>query len=73
MNWTKQMALPATIDLSTEAVLEGVVTNGHRDGAVPESADLAPQPIDRVYPPSHNPLTATCCVATFSATSKQSA
>ena len=47
MNWTKQMALPATIDLSTEVVLEGVVTNGHQNGAVPESADVAPQPIDR--------------------------
>ena len=47
MNWTMQMALPATIDLSTEVVLEGVVTNGHQNGAVPESADVAPQPIDR--------------------------
>ena len=47
MNWTKQMALPTTIDLSTEAVLEGIVANGHRNGAMPESADVAQRPINR--------------------------
>ena len=41
------MVLPETIDLSTEAVLEGVGSNGHRNGAVPECADVAPPPIDR--------------------------
>ncbi len=41
------MVLPETIDLSTEAVLEGVGSNGHRNGAVPECAAVAPPPIDR--------------------------
>ena len=41
------MVLPETIDLSTEAVLESVGSNGHRNGAVPECADVAPPPIDR--------------------------
>ena len=41
------MVLPETIDLSTEAVLEGVGSNGHRNGVVPECADVAPPPIDR--------------------------
>ena len=41
------MVLPETIDVSTEAVQDGVVSNGHRYGAVPECADVAPPPIDR--------------------------
>ena len=41
------MVLPETIDLGTEAVLERVGSNGHRNGAVPECADVAPAPIDR--------------------------
>ena len=41
------MMLPETIDVSTEAVLDGVVSNGHRNGAAPECADVAPPPIDR--------------------------
>ena len=46
--------LPETIDVSTEAVLDGVVSNGHRNGAAPECADvLSP------------PLTATCCVERY--------
>ena len=41
------MMLPETIDVSTEAVLDGVVPNGHRNGAAPECADVASTPIDR--------------------------
>ena len=41
------MVLTETIDLSTEAVLESAGSNGHRKGAVPECADVAPPPIDR--------------------------
>ena len=41
------MVLPETIDLSAEAVLEGVVSNGRRNGAVPECADVTPPPVDR--------------------------
>ena len=41
------MGLSETIDLSTETVLEGVGSNGHRNGAVPECADVAQPAIDR--------------------------
>ena len=41
------MVLPETIDVSTEAVLDGVVSNGRRNGVAPECADVAPPPIDR--------------------------
>ena len=41
------MVLPETIDLSTEAALDGVASNGHRNGAVPECAVVPPPPVDR--------------------------
>ena len=41
------MVLPETIEISTDAVPQGVSSNGHRNGAVPESADVPPTPIDR--------------------------
>ena len=41
------MVLPETIDVSTEAVLDDVVSNGHRNGVAPECADVAPPTIDR--------------------------
>ena len=41
------MVLPETIDLRTKAILESVGSNGHRNGAVTECADVAPPPIDR--------------------------
>ena len=47
MNSTKQMVLPETIELGTEAVQEGVFSNGNRNGAVPDCADVPPTPIDR--------------------------
>ena len=46
MNWTKQMVLQETIEMGTDAVAEGVFSNGHRNGAVPESADVPSTPID---------------------------
>ena len=47
MNRTKQMVLPETIEISTEAVAQGVCSNGHRNGAVPDCPDVPPTPIDR--------------------------
>ena len=41
------MVLPETINVRTEAILDGVVSNGHRNGVAPECADVAPPPIDR--------------------------
>ena len=41
------MVLPETIDLSTAAVLESVGSNGHRNGAAPDCAEVALPPIDR--------------------------
>ena len=43
MNSTKQMAMPETIELRPE----GVLSNGHRNGAVPDRADVPPTPVDR--------------------------
>ena len=41
------MMLPETIETSTDAVSQGVVPNGHRNGSVPECADVLSTPIDR--------------------------
>ena len=47
MKSTKQMVLPETIELGPEAVQEGVLSNGHLNGVVPDCPDVAPAPIDR--------------------------
>ncbi len=47
MDWTKQMVLPDTIDVSTDAVPNGVFSNGHRNGVAPECADVPSTSIDR--------------------------
>ena len=47
MNKTKQMVMPETVEISTDAVPQGALSNGHRNGAVPECADAPPTPIDR--------------------------
>ena len=47
MNRTKQMVLPQTIEIGADAVQHGVFSNGHRNGAVPECADVLSTPIDR--------------------------
>ena len=47
MNRTNQMVLPDTTEISTRAVLNGVSSNGYRNGAVTECADVPPTPIDR--------------------------
>ena len=47
MNWTKHMVLPETIEIGTEAVPQGVLSNCHRNGAVPDCADTPPTSIDR--------------------------
>ena len=41
------MVLPEAIGISTDAVPQGVLSNGHQNGAVPECADVLPTPIDR--------------------------
>ena len=41
------MVLQDTIEINTEAALNGVSSNGHRNGAVAESSDVPPTPIDR--------------------------
>ena len=47
MNSTKQMMMPETIELRPEAVQEGVLSDGHRNGAVPDRAGVPPTRIDR--------------------------
>ena len=47
MNWTKRKVLSETIELRSEAVQEGVLLSGHRNGAVPDCKDVPPTPIDR--------------------------
>ena len=47
MNSTKQMVLPETIGLGPEEVEEGVLSNDHRNGVLPDCAEVAPTPIDR--------------------------
>ena len=41
------MVLPDTFEISTGAVLNGVSSKGHRNGAVTECSDVPPTPIDR--------------------------
>ena len=47
MNAMKPMVLPEVIDVRTEAVPQGVLSNGHRNGALPGCANTPPAPIDR--------------------------
>ena len=47
MKSTKQMVVPETIELRPEAVQGAVLSNGHRNGAVPDDADVPPAPVDR--------------------------
>ena len=47
MDSTKKMVLPETIELRSEVVQAGVLSNGHRNGAVLDCADVPPTPIDR--------------------------
>lgn len=47
MSRTKQVVLPKTIETATDALPEGVCSNGHRNGVAPECADITPALIDR--------------------------
>ena len=47
MNSTKQMVLPETIEWGPGAVQGRVLSNGHRNGVVPDGTDVPPTPIDR--------------------------
>ena len=42
------MVLHETIALSKEAISDGLASNGHRNGTVPEPAAVEPSPVDRV-------------------------
>jgi hypothetical protein len=46
-NGTKQMVSPQTIEIDANTVPQNVLSNGHRNGAVPDCADVLPTPIDR--------------------------
>ncbi len=41
------MVLQETVEISVDAAPEGVHSNGHRNGVVPDCADAQPTPIDR--------------------------